>query len=234
MCTINIIVCSLFCVLLLLLLLSALMRSTSDVGTGDTDYDYTEQPTRFSSVLAGTGWLDDVKQMQDSSDLLHQLLDSSTIATNRDRAVALLRARFDRDGFLLLKRMIPVHNVAMARAFLLQTLRDAHVIQPRQQAEQVTEAYEPLHDLGLLHQHPDDHDDTDEFSLLRRQDIAHQQVVLDVLEHQNMVDFVSHLFGAEQVRAIDFKWLRAVKEGCFTGIHTGTCTHTHTHTHTPL
>ena len=176
------------------------------------------QPQRFGAILAGTSWLDGAVPMVDSSALMEAMLDEGITDNHSARS---LRERFERDGYLLLRGLIPAEPITDAREFLFEQLRTNGVA---------------VNDIGELESKPngngntddDDNDDDDDddddddgtFSLLSRQDIAHDERVLRVLEHQRIVRFLCRFYEQPSVRSIDFKWLRAVKQGAFTGVHT--------------
>lgn len=56
-------------------------------------------------------------------------------------------------------------------------------------------------------------------SLLDRQDLCHQEIVLKILENQKLFKITKQLLNIEKVKTISYKWMRAVTFGKNTGLH---------------
>ncbi|KAK3264339.1 hypothetical protein CYMTET_26918 [Cymbomonas tetramitiformis] len=143
-------------------------------------------------VMAGKGKVF-ASQMQDSSDLLARMQSSE------------LRNRLDRDGYLLLRSVLPREQILAARSAALEQLAQLRpeVFAPGTNAAE-GRAAPGASSLGLLDQ----------------QQIAHSEEVADVLHHPILFDLASHLLQGADVITTGYKWLRAVGRGEFTGVHT--------------
>jgi len=123
---------------------------------------------------------------------VREMVDSSPLL--RARRLVALRARLAADGYLLLRGLIPRSLVHRARSRIQKHLRRLRA----------TEGPTP--------------------SLLRHQEVAHDPAVLAVMEAPAIPTLLRSVFpptcGGDRWVTLDFKWLRAVPTGQFTGVHT--------------
>lgn len=148
-------------------------------------------PTAARTVRFGNATYEfpspELLDLQDANDLLHD--------------PAGLRGRFDRDGFLLLRGLIPRERVMQARRTILQYLLEHGGLEAGSR---------PLD--GVM--------GTTGVSvgMMGRRGITHHPDVRAVLEAPELFDFYARFFG-EPVTTFDYKWLRAVGREEFTGSH---------------
>jgi hypothetical protein len=116
-----------------------------------------------------------------------------------------LRARLQRDGYLMLRGVLPATAVRKARAFLLGEL---HAAKPR--------CFAP----GIPHSEARAAEGAGSLGLLARQDLAAAPPVAAVLEAPPLFALMRRLLQAEEVVTSGYKWLRAVGAAQFTGLHT--------------
>ena len=112
-----------------------------------------------------------------------------------------LRSRLAGDGYLLLRGVVPQDTVLESRKYILDKLGEAGFLKP---------GADPM--AGFFF-------DKDLFPrLLNRQDIAHDKAVLQTLEHPAIEVLMTRLLQTP-VKTSQYKWLRAVTQGKFTGVH---------------
>jgi hypothetical protein len=116
-----------------------------------------------------------------------------------------LRRRLQRDGYLLLRGVLPASTVLKARGFLLEQL---HAAKP--------ECFVP----GLPCSEARAAEGVGGLGLLARQDLAAAAPVAAVLEAPALFALMQRLLQAEEVVTSGYKWLRAVGRSEFTGLHT--------------
>jgi len=118
---------------------------------------------------------------------------------------AALRAALRRDGYLLLRGVLPPRDVRRARRRCLDALvasrPDCFHPDARRRRE------------GILAP------DATRLGLLSRQDIAASPEVRAVVESNALFDLVEALFDGARAMTTRFKWLRAVAGGEYTGVH---------------
>lgn len=131
------------------------------------------------------------------SDQLGELRDSTDL---RHDPVA-LRARFDTDGYLLIRGLIDPDKVIRARQTILEYMAEREGLEPGSR---------PLD--GVMGQYGKG------VGLMGRKPITHQGNVKAVFEAPELFDFYSRFFD-EPVTTFDYKWLRAVGHEEFTGAH---------------
>eukprot|EP01130_Rhizamoeba_saxonica_P005431 TRINITY_DN2174_c0_g1_i1.p1 TRINITY_DN2174_c0_g1~~TRINITY_DN2174_c0_g1_i1.p1 ORF type:complete len:299 (+),score=67.89 TRINITY_DN2174_c0_g1_i1:934-1830(+) len=129
--------------------------------------------------------------------LVNEMKDSSHLINDANA----LQARLSEDGYILLREFIPPEEVFEAREAILQCCAQENLLDDQ---------YNIM--LAVCK------DVQKSAGLLKRMDIAYQLAVLKVLEHQNMYKLLEELLGGEVV-TFAYKWLRAVHQHKFTGIH---------------
>lgn len=112
-----------------------------------------------------------------------------------------MRDRLAEDGYLLIRDLLPRELVKRARARIVEALVDA---------ELVAKDAEP--DTAVIAA------DVHGAFWGGKKELTHHLDVLDVLEHPDLCAFFARLLGGA-VRTYDYKWLRAVAPGEFTGAH---------------
>ena len=173
--------------------------SSSAESSASAGYDTETRTTR--RVLAGKGEVD-AEELVDSSALL-KLTDADD-AKAADSATAQLQRALQDQGYLLLRGFLPRELVLRARRFILEDLQRAGFLRE---------------DSELMDGVAADADSTVSPRLLARQDLAHAAPVLSVLEHPSLAALMQRLQSTERVRTAQYKWLRAVARGQFTGTH---------------
>ena len=118
---------------------------------------------------------------------------------------AALRAALRRDGYLLLRGVLPPRDVRRARRRCLDALAASRPDCFHPDARRRRE--------GILAP------DATRLSLLSRQDIATSPEVRAVVESNALFDLVEALFDGARAMTTRFKWLRAVAGGEYTGPH---------------
>ncbi|KAK9815266.1 hypothetical protein WJX72_000886 [[Myrmecia] bisecta] len=113
-----------------------------------------------------------------------------------------LRERLARDGYLLLRQVLNPADVLQARAFLLRELCKA---KPACFENTEGKLVHGTRNVGLLH----------------RQDLGKGPLVRKVLESPKLFALMALLYNcqATQIVTTGYKWLRAVAQGEFTGVH---------------
>ncbi|KAL3139237.1 hypothetical protein ABBQ32_006007 [Trebouxia sp. C0010 RCD-2024] len=126
-----------------------------------------------------------------------QMVDSTPLLLDGQNHAA--KERLARDGYLLLRNFLPADRLSQAHAFLLNEL---HRWKPDSCTTQgMTVAGK--RNLGLL----------------QRQDLAAAAPVKRVLEALELFELMETLMQVPQVLTSGYKWLRAVSQGEFTGVH---------------
>ncbi len=128
---------------------------------------------------------------------LAPLVDSSDVLDDRDALVA----RLDADGYLYLPGLLERDAVLNARHDILALIGAEDGLAPGTPPDDavINPAAPPVRLLG-------------------RREITHLPSVLGVLEHPRLVEVVTTIHDEPTV-GFDFKWLRAVGTGDFTGVH---------------
>lgn len=128
---------------------------------------------------------------------LGELRDANALLGNPEA----LRARLEADGYLLIRGLLPREDVLRARKVVLQALAAEGLLDP---GAPVEEARTGARAAGVFWG--------------GRKPLTHHPDVLAVLESPVLARFFADLLGGE-VRTYDYKWLRAVGHGEFTGAH---------------
>lgn len=136
-------------------------------------------------------------QMELEGKYLGSLRDSNELLSDRKA----LRQRMEEDGYLLIRRLHDIQNVQAARKFLLEKLHEN---------QQIDGAY-PL-SKGVAA------DGKRGMFMGGNKSITHHPAFLNLVESREIMDFYQHYFG-EKVMTYDYKWLRVVGPGSFTGAH---------------
>ena len=118
---------------------------------------------------------------------------------------AALRAALRRDGYLLLRGVLPPRDVHRARRRCLDALVAAR--------PECFHAEARRRDEGILAP------GTTRLGLLSRQDVAASPEVRAVVESNALFDLVEALFDGARAMTTRYKWLRAVAGGEYTGVH---------------
>ena len=127
--------------------------------------------------------------------LAYEMIDSSPLLAD----IVALKARFDDDGYLLMRNFLPRRNAMRARQEVVRILeRDGLLKEHSQPMDSICK------------------DKTVNAGLLSRPEIAQIDSVQNYLEHKNFFDFFDRFFG-EASCVIRYKWLRAVCYNQFTG-----------------
>ncbi len=127
--------------------------------------------------------------------LADDLRDSSSLLADGEA----MRRRLSEDGYLLIRRLHEPEAVLKARRAVVHFLGDAVAAS----ADLMDAVIQP---------------DCKPPRLLGNRDITHHDDVLAVLEGRRVFELFETLFG-EPSRSLDYKWLRAVGQGGFTGSH---------------
>ncbi|KAL3131169.1 hypothetical protein ABBQ38_000473 [Trebouxia sp. C0009 RCD-2024] len=127
-----------------------------------------------------------------------QMVDSAQLLLDGQTQAA--KERLARDGYLLLRNFMPADRLSQARAFLLDEL---HRWKPDSCTTQGM-SVAGKRNLGLL----------------QRQDLAAAAPVKRVLEALELFELMETLLQVPEVLTSGYKWLRAVSQGEFTGVHT--------------
>jgi len=129
------------------------------------------------------------------------MYDSSPLWAAGD--IAGLRQRLDRDGYLLLRNVLPATDVNDARRHIVEcVLRPEGFLSPAATVDRVQAA-----------------DASVSPGLLARPDVARSAPVQAVLEHAQLYRLMDGLLG-QPCQTVGYKWLRAVAHRQFTGVHT--------------
>lgn len=157
------------------------------------------------TALCGTGETV-LGEMRDSSSILQdsisdRLRGGSGMEQRKKKKIETLLRRLQSDGYLLLRNFLDREEVLRARQAILEHL----------DAEGYLASGSPLDDAEIA-------DETRLPSLLNRQDIAHQEEILAVLESPRLATLFRDCFD-EPAATYPYKWLRAVPRGKFTGVH---------------
>ncbi|CAL8463391.1 g2925 [Coccomyxa elongata] len=107
--------------------------------------------------------------------------------------LANVTSRLDSDGYVFIRNFLPQDEVQEALDFLVENLCQRFPLAPG----------------GPMPKN---------IGLIRRQDLAAAETVRRVLEHHKIYNLLRRLLGQEVVTP-EFKWLRAVGTGQFTGVH---------------
>uniref|UniRef100_A0A7S0QVB7 Phytanoyl-CoA dioxygenase n=1 Tax=Pyramimonas obovata TaxID=1411642 RepID=A0A7S0QVB7_9CHLO len=144
-------------------------------------------------VMAGKGEVV-AQPMKDSSDLY------------RTDKLGDLRERFQRDGYVYIKKLLPPDRVLQARSITLSSLAD---LRPDVFAKGVS----PLQGTAA--------EGTSAIGLLGHQQVARSDGVASVLEAPECFRLAAALVGEHETNIVttSYKWLRAVARGEFTGVH---------------
>lgn len=157
-----------------------------------------------------------LKEMRDSSSILlpsisDRLRKNSPVALTSSVAPAdyewesskihNLQNRLERDGYVLLRNFLDREAVLNARRTILEQIQKEGYLA---EGAEIDSAEIASGDRVL--------------SLLNRQDIAHKPQVMNVLENARLSSLFRSLFREEAVTC-QYKWLRAVPQGKFTGVH---------------
>lgn len=143
----------------------------------------------------------------------------------RERSKGVLRDRFAQDGYLLLRGFLPQNEVLEARATILADLEANGFLET--QTLQLEESSSKKESIGNQEGSENEvgenswalaRDSSVSPGLLARQDLASNDKVKRVLEHRRLFEFFDWFFG-KPAMAIEYKWLRAVAKGLFTGVH---------------
>ena len=162
-------------------------------------------PTSAPSVILGTHELslggEHLEEMRAASALLHQ------------EDPAALRAQLARDGYLLIRNLLPRESLLRAQRTIIDGLRvrgwplracgDGHVVE-----EHAGWTHRTAASVGALR--PED--------LEWGQELMHRPEVLAVLEGPELRGFFEGLFGEEPV-SLYRKWLRTAASGAATNFH---------------
>lgn len=128
---------------------------------------------------------------------LQPLVDSTPLLDDH----AALRSRFHTDGYLYLPGLIDRSTVLAARTDILESIDAQNALAPGTEIEDAVIASS-----GATPR------------LMGRPEVTHLPSVLAVLEHEALVDLCTTIHD-EPVAGFDYKWLRAVGTGQFTGVH---------------
>lgn len=142
---------------------------------------------------------------------LGELKDSTPLLTDSEDAPAALAAALHRDGYLRLRGVIPRDAVIAARARVLRFLNDKAGVLEGAGAVEAEGA-----DSGLLV--ASRAADTMPF-MEGKNEVTHSPEVLGAIEHPQLVKVFETLFGGQPVLSFDFKWLRGMHSGGWTGAH---------------
>jgi len=119
-----------------------------------------------------------------------------------------VRAALRRDGYLRLRGVLPRDAVLAARRYIVDVLARDGLLRPGTDPMDAV-ALDPARSAGLL----------------QRPDVAGAPQVRAVLEHPALYALMQTLLAADgdgggDVATVEYKWLRAVGRGGFTGVHT--------------
>lgn len=128
-----------------------------------------------------------------------ELRDSSPLLGNREA----LEARFEEDGFLLLRGLIDRQKVLDARAEVLRFMAERETLEP---GKPVLE--------GVMRANKN-------VGMMGRKGVTHHPLVRNVLEAEELFRFYEGFFN-EPVLTFDYKWLRGVGQEEYTGAHMDT------------
>jgi len=134
--------------------------------------------------------------------MLQQALDSGPLLAAQDFAG--LRSRLARDGYLFLRGALPRQDLDAARLKVLGRFQSQSILDPTQPVEAgVLRTGCGMGSLPFLE---------------GQNDMTHSAEVLRVFEGDAITALFRGLHDAE-VQTFDYKWLRAVPKGAFTGAH---------------
>lgn len=177
-------------------------RSEDDRGEEEDEEDSDDAVVH---VMGGVGRIT-AKTMLDSSDAW------------RARDWNALRATFDRDGYLLIRGMLPREDVLAARAAALRALAEERpecfATDDEEEEEEEGDASWRDGGGGVLREGAAD------LGLLSRQHVAALPAIRAVTESDALFDLAEGVLQCERVMTTAYKWLRAVAGGEFTGVHT--------------
>jgi hypothetical protein len=139
------------------------------------------------------------RELELGSTLLGELRDCNSIMDDPEA----LRQRMAEDGYLLIRELHPRERVLQARRTILEFIQaEGNVIDTTR--GDLMDGY--INPLGKMP------------PTMGRRGITHHPDVRAVLEGQPIFDFFRRFFGAPTL-TYDYKWLRAVGKGDFTGAH---------------
>jgi hypothetical protein len=130
------------------------------------------------------------------SDRLGKMRDSNNLLGDANA----LKARIQEDGYLFFRGLIDRNAVVKARMKILQFIDSKGKLAP---GTDITEGIQG---------------ENGGANLMGNSEITHSEEVKRVFEGPELFDFFELYFG-EEVASFDYKWLRSVNTGGFTGIH---------------
>jgi hypothetical protein len=137
------------------------------------------------------------KEMELNGKYLSLLRESNDILDDREA----LNARLEEDGYLLIRRLHDPEKVKAARRMLLEKLAENGQLDTSYPIEEAIPAEGKR---GMF--------------MGGNKAVTHHPAFLNLVESDEVMGFFEHLFDAP-VRTYDYKWLRVVGPGGFSGAH---------------
>ncbi len=137
------------------------------------------------------------RELEFGKDLV-ELRDSNDIGDNAEA----LHERFAEDGYLLIRGLHERDTVLKARRAIFEYINE--------NSKAIKPGTDPIDGVINPGENPP--------RLMGNKDVTHHPDVLAVLEGKRVYDFFANYFG-EPVLTFDYKWLRPVAHGSFTGAH---------------
>jgi len=139
------------------------------------------------------------RQLEMGSEQLGELRDCNSLMGD----FVALRARLAEDGYLLMRGLHPRERVLKARQTIFESIQAEGNVIDTSRGELLDGFINPAGKMP---------------GTMGRKGITHHEDVKSVLEGRPVFDFFSRLFNGPTL-SYDFKWLRAVGKGDFTGAH---------------
>ena len=136
----------------------------------------------------------------DKDSFLKPLRSSTHLAKSNDWEK--VRRNLNSDGYIFFRELISREKVLRAKSFLLDDLNSRGILEEREGG--ILKANCGIHCVPFME---------------GVNDLTHSNELLDIFEGDELVNAFKNILNVPDVKTFDFKWLRAVPNAKYTGIH---------------